>query len=61
MLLDKEAFPARRHVWWNLVSSTPGRIVQVKEDGKAGRFAKAPGESEEDISVPDQPRTASYP
>lgn len=61
MLLGGEAFPAKRHVWWNFVSSDPDRIVQARDDWKAGRFAKVPGDSEEYIPIPDQPKTVSYP
>jgi len=35
-----------RHMWWNLVSSSRGRIEQAKADWKAGRFAPVPGDSE---------------
>jgi len=36
----------RRHIWWNLVSSSRERIEQAKEDWKAGRFAMVPGDDE---------------
>lgn len=61
MLLGGEAFSTRRHVWWNFVSSDPDRIVQARDDWTAGKFAKVPGDSEEYISIPDQPKTVSYP
>ena len=61
MLLGGEAFRTPRHVWWNFVSSNPGRIQQAKEDWRAGRFPEVPGDSEEFIPIPDKPKTVSYP
>ena len=61
MLLGGEAFPTRRHVYWNFVSSSPERIQQAKEDWKAGRFPLVPGDAEEFIPLPDRPTTVSYP
>ncbi|MCP9223787.1 pirin family protein [Erythrobacter sp. LQ02-29] len=62
MLLGGEAFPTRRHVWWNFVSSDRERIQQAKEDWRAGRFAKVPGDEEEFIPLPEgAPKTVSYP
>lgn len=61
MLMGGEAFTRRRHVWWNFVSSDRERINQAKEDWKAGRFDKVPGDEEEFIPLPDKPTTVSYP
>ncbi|TIX51763.1 pirin family protein [Alteraurantiacibacter aquimixticola] len=61
MLMGGEAFPTRRHVWWNFVSSDRDRIEQAKEDWRAGRFPKVPGDTEEFIPLPDKPKTVSYP
>ena len=61
MLLGGEAFPARRYVYWNFVSSSRERIEQAKEDWKARRFAVIPGDEEEYIPLPDRPKTVSYP
>ena len=61
MLLGGEAFPTRRHVWWNFFSSDRDRIEQAKEDWQAGRFPKVPGDEEEYIPLPDKPKTVSYP
>lgn len=61
MLLGGEAFATRRHVWWNFVSSSRERIVQAREDWQEGRFPLVPGDSDEFIPVPDQPKTVSYP
>lgn len=60
MLLGGEAFPTRRHVFWNFVSSSRDRIEQAKDDWRAGRFAKVPGETEW-IPLPEKPKTVSYP
>jgi len=42
-----------RHMWWNFVSSRKERIEQAKEDWKAGRFGKVPGDEAEFIPLPD--------
>jgi redox-sensitive bicupin YhaK (pirin superfamily) len=41
-----EPLDGPRHLWWNLVSSSPERIEQAKADWKAGRFASVPGDPE---------------
>ena len=61
MLLGGEAFPARRYVYWNFVSSSRERIEQAKEDWTAGRFPIVPGDAEEFIPLPERPQTVSYP
>ena len=61
MLLGGEAFPTRRYVYWNFVSSRRERIEQAKEDWVAGRFPLVPGDEEEFIPLPEQPNTVSYP
>ncbi len=61
MLCGGEAFTTERHVWWNFVSSRKDRIQQAKEDWKAGRFAKVPGDDKEFIPIPEIPKTATYP
>jgi redox-sensitive bicupin YhaK (pirin superfamily) len=57
MLLGGEAFATRRHVWWNFVSSDRERINQAKDDWRAGRFGKVPGDEAEFIPIPDVPLT----
>lgn len=42
----------KRHVWWNLVSSSAERIEQAKADWKGGRFPRVPGDHEF-IPLPD--------
>ena len=62
MLLGGEAFPERRHVWWNFVSSRRDRIEQAKADWREGRFPKVPGDAQEYIPLPaGAPKTVSYP
>ena len=61
MLLGGEAFPTKRHVWWNFVSSSRDRINQAKEDWKAMRFPLVPGDDQEFIPIPEVPKTVSYP
>lgn len=61
MLLGGEAFPTKRYVYWNFVSSSRERIEQAKEDWREGRFAKVPGDEEEFIPLPDKPLTISNP
>ncbi len=46
MLLGGAAADGPRHIWWNLVSSSPERIEQAKADWAAGRFPQVPGETE---------------
>jgi redox-sensitive bicupin YhaK (pirin superfamily) len=60
MLLGGEAFPTKRHVWWNFVSSSRERINQAKDDWRAGNFPPVPGEHEF-IPIPEVPNTVSYP
>jgi redox-sensitive bicupin YhaK (pirin superfamily) len=60
MLLGGEAL-GPRFVYWNFVSSRRERIEQAKEDWLAGRFPLVPGDSEEFIPLPAQPKTVSYP
>ncbi len=61
MLLGGEAFTTRRHVWWNFVSSDMDRIRQARDDWSNGKFPKVPGDEEEWIPIPGQPKTVSYP
>ncbi|BBC73783.1 conserved hypothetical protein [Altererythrobacter sp. B11] len=60
-LMGGEAFPRRRHVYWNFVSSSKERIEQAKEDWVNRRFAPVPGDDEEFIPLPERPKTVSYP
>lgn len=35
-----------RRMWWNFVASSEERMARAKDDWRAGRFAKVPGETE---------------
>ena len=59
MLCGGEAFATPRHVWWNFVSSSRDRINQAKDDWKAQRFPKVPGDDQEFIPIPEVVRTSS--
>jgi redox-sensitive bicupin YhaK (pirin superfamily) len=62
MLLGGEAFPNKRHVWWNFVSSDRDRIMQARDDWQAGKFPTVPGDEDEFIPIPEgKPKTVSYP
>jgi redox-sensitive bicupin YhaK (pirin superfamily) len=61
MLMGGGAFPTRRYVFWNFVSSSRDRINQAKEDWKAMRFPLPPGDDQEFIPLPEIPLTVSYP
>ena len=53
LLVGGEPLDGERHIWWNLVSSSPDRIEQAKRDWKAARFPRIPGDSEEFIPLPE--------
>ena len=56
LLLGGAAMDGPRHIFWNFVSSSRDRIQQAKEDWKAGRFAKVPGDDKEFIPLPEPVR-----
>ncbi|MFK3740710.1 pirin family protein [Massilia sp. TN1-12] len=61
MLLGGEPMDGPRYLTWNFVSSSSDRIEQAKEDWRAQRFARVPGETEF-IPLPDLPgRPVRYP
>jgi len=60
MLFGGESMDGPRHLWWNFVSSSKDRIEQAKEDWRAGRFGRVPGDSEF-IPLPDDPAPVRYP
>jgi len=53
MLLGGAPLDGERHVWWNFVASSRDRIEKAKDDWKAGRFAKIPGDDKEFIPLPE--------
>ena len=61
MLMGGEAFPTRRYVFWNFVSSSRDRINQAKEDWKALRFPLVPATTRNSSRLPEMPMTVSYP
>jgi redox-sensitive bicupin YhaK (pirin superfamily) len=54
MLLGGAPLDGPRHIDWNFVSSSKERIEQAKQDWKAGRFPKIPGDDREFIPLPDR-------
>ncbi|WP_025898531.1 pirin family protein [Sneathiella glossodoripedis] len=52
VLIGGEAIE-KRYMDWNFVSTRKERIEQAKEDWKAGRFAKIPGDDADYIPLPD--------
>lgn len=61
MLLGGEPMDGPRYLSWNFVSSSPDRLEQAKEDWRAQRFDKVPGETEF-IPMPDIPgKPVRYP
>jgi hypothetical protein len=62
MLLGGDPMDGPRHIWWNFVSSRPGRIEQAKADWAAGRFDAVPGDSEFiPLPEPARPTVADHP
>ncbi len=61
MLMGGEAFPTRRYVFWNFVSSSRDRINQAKEDWKALRFPLVPGDDQEFIPLAGGPDDGQLP
>ena len=53
VILGGEPFPEPRHIWWNFVSSDESRIEQAKQDWKAQRFPKVPGDEKEFTPLPE--------
>jgi redox-sensitive bicupin YhaK (pirin superfamily) len=53
MLLGGAPLEGPRHIYWNFVSSSKERIEQAKQDWKAGRFPKIPGDDQDFIPLPD--------
>ena len=44
LLFGGQPFPEERHMYWNFVSSSKERLEQAKEDWRAKRFPKVPGD-----------------
>jgi len=56
MLLGGEPLSEPRYIDWNFVSSSQERIEQAKEDWRAQRFGKIPGDDKEFIPLPEAPK-----
>ncbi len=54
LMLGGAAMDGPRFIFWNFVSSSRERIEQAKEDWKAGRFGKVPGDEKEFIPLPEE-------
>lgn len=44
LLFGGQALPEERFLYWNFVSSSKDRLEQAKEDWRARRFPKVPGD-----------------
>jgi redox-sensitive bicupin YhaK (pirin superfamily) len=53
VLLGGATIDGPRHIWWNFVSSRKERIEQAKNDWKAARFDRVPGDEAEFIPLPE--------
>jgi redox-sensitive bicupin YhaK (pirin superfamily) len=52
MLLGGAPLEGERHIYWNFVASSEARIEKAKDDWRAGRFPKVPGDDKEFIPLP---------
>ena len=52
MLLGGAPLEGERHIYWNFVASSEERIEKAKDDWRAGRFPKVPGDDKEFIPLP---------
>ena len=56
VLIGGAPLPGVRHIEWNFVSSSAARLQRAKDDWRAGRFPKVPGDDVEFIPLPpDRP------
>jgi len=56
LMLGGKAMDGPREIWWNFVSSRPERLNQAIDDWEADRFAHIPGDDDERIPLPNDPR-----
>ncbi len=56
LMLGGKTMDGPREIWWNFVSSRPDRINQAIDDWEADRFAHIPGDDDERIPLPNDPR-----
>jgi redox-sensitive bicupin YhaK (pirin superfamily) len=59
MLLGGAPLEGPRHVWWNFVASSRGRIERAKDDWRAMRFGTIPGDDQEFIPLPEESASAA--
>ena len=52
VLIGGAPLPGARHIEWNFVSSSRERLERAKDDWRAGRFPKVPGDDVEFIPLP---------
>jgi redox-sensitive bicupin YhaK (pirin superfamily) len=52
VLIGGAPLPGVRHIEWNFVSSSAERLARAKDDWRAGRFPKVPGDEIEFIPLP---------
>jgi redox-sensitive bicupin YhaK (pirin superfamily) len=52
VLIGGAPLPGLRHIEWNFVSSSSERLQRAKDDWRAGRFPKVPGDEIEFIPLP---------
>jgi len=60
VVIGGAALDARRHMWWNFVSSRPERISQASADWAAQRMGRVPGDPEF-IPLPTRPYSPPEP
>lgn len=53
MLLGGDSMDGPRHIYWNFVASRPELIEAAREDWRAQRFPRIPGDDAEFIPLPD--------
>jgi redox-sensitive bicupin YhaK (pirin superfamily) len=53
VLIGGEPLDGKRYIDWNFVASSTARLEQARQDWKAGRFPKVPGDELERIALPE--------
>jgi redox-sensitive bicupin YhaK (pirin superfamily) len=53
MLIGGAPVGGERHIFWNFVSSSEQQLERAKQDWRAGRFPKVPGDEHEFIPLPE--------
>jgi redox-sensitive bicupin YhaK (pirin superfamily) len=55
LLFGGNSLKSPRHIWWNVVSSSPDRIEPDKQDWREGRFPLVAGDEQERVPLPEGP------